>query len=545
GGLVLGLLPALGERLLQPYAATYTGEAGHLVLWAGPTPAFWLTLLVLTTGVVLFAARVRVERAQARVAVPLDADRVYRRTMRRLDDVAADVTALTQRGSLPFYLGVILLVAVTLQVVALSGTSLPTADEVRPYDRPAQVVVGGLVVAGALLAANARRRLKAVVLAGVSGYGVAALFMLHGAPDLALTQVLVETVTLVVFVLVLRRLPAYFSVRPLAASRWVRMAIGLASGLVVAALALVVPTARVHAPVSVDFPEEAYAFGGGKNIVNVTLVDIRAWDTTGEIAVLLVAATGVASLIFLRSRSGSIFRSSSARGTGYVWDAGPQPDVVRRMRAVLQAERATAPSAGRDREWLGAGTTVAPQRRSILFEIITRLLFHSMVLVGIYLLLAGHNTPGGGFAGGLVVGTALIVRYLAGGRYELGDAAPVHPGLLLGLGLFLSAGVGLVSILAGGSLLESVIIEAVLPVLGPVKLVTSVFFDIGVFLLVLGVVLDVLRSLGAEIDRHTEEGAPDSADPDTADPAVTDAPGPGPGPISAEAGPLTTREGPR
>lgn len=522
-GLVTGLLPGLGERLLAPHAAAYAGEPGHLVLWAGFKPAFWLTVGILATGALLFVARARVERAQARVAVGVDADRAYRRLMRRLDDVAADVTALTQRGSLPVYLGVILTVLIVLQTVALAQTGLPGPDEVRPYDRPAQIVVGGLVVAGAVLAANARRRLKAVVLAGVSGYGVAALFMLHGAPDLALTQVLVETVTLVVFVLVLRRLPAYFSVRPLAASRWLRIAIGLAAGLVVGALALVVPTARVHVPVSVDFPEEAYVFGGGKNIVNVTLVDIRAWDTTGEIAVLLVAATGVASLIFLRSRSGSIFRSSSARGTGYVWASVPQPAIVRRLAAQARAKQSTGAGApGRNREWLGAGSTLAPQRRSVVFEIITRLLFHSMVVVGLYLLFAGHNSPGGGFAGGLVVGIALVVRYLAGGRYELGDAAPVHPGLLLGLGLFLSAGVGLVAVLAGGSLLQSVIIEFTVPVLGPIKLVTSVFFDIGVFLLVLGVVLDVLRSLGAEIDRHTEEGAPDSSDPDTADPRVTD-----------------------
>nr|WP_297428242.1 Na+/H+ antiporter subunit A [uncultured Actinotalea sp.] len=541
-GLVTGLLPGLGERLLAPHAALYDGEPGHLVLWAGFKPAFWITVGILATGALLFVARTRVERAQARVAVRVDADRAYRRLMRRLDDLAADVTALTQRGSLPVYLGVILTVLVVVQTVALVQTGLPGADEVRPYDRPAQIVVGGLVVAGAVLAANARRRLKAVVLAGVSGYGVAALFMLHGAPDLALTQVLVETVTLVVFVLVLRRLPAYFSVRPLAASRWVRMAIGLAAGLVVGALALIVPTARVHVPVSVDFPEEAYVFGGGRNIVNVTLVDIRAWDTTGEIAVLLVAATGVASLIFLRTRSGSIFRSSSARGTGYVWASAPQPAIVRRLAAQARAKQSTGATApGRNREWLGAGSTLAPQRRSVVFEIITRLLFHSMIVVGLYLLFAGHNSPGGGFAGGLVVGIALVVRYLAGGRYELGDAAPVHPGLLLGLGLFLSAGVGLLAVLAGGSLLQSVIIEFSLPVLGPIKLVTSVFFDIGVFLLVLGVVLDVLRSLGAEIDRHTEEGAPDSADPETADPRATDVDdgpprGAGPGSAGAEGG---------
>ncbi|GGC00382.1 Na+/H+ antiporter subunit A [Cellulomonas carbonis] len=510
-GLVLALVPGTGEELLTPHAATYPGEAGHLVLWAGFTPALGLSALVLTAGAALFVARARVERLQARVAVPLEADLVYRRAMRRLDDAAADLTALTQRGSLPFYLGVILVTLVVLQSVALVGAPAPSWADVRLWDRPAQVVVGALAVAGAVLAANSRRRLKAVVLAGVSGYAIAALFMLHGAPDLALTQVLVETITLVVFVLVLRRLPAYFSVRPLAASRWVRLVIGAAAGVVVAGMALVAPTARVHTPVSADFAEEAYVFGGGRNIVNVTLVDIRAWDTMGEIAVLLVAATGVASLIFLLTRSGSRFRSADARGTGYVWAGVPD------RTAALRRLGGRPAVGGRDREWLRAGSTLAPQRRSVIFEIATRMLFHSMVLAGLYLLFAGHNSPGGGFAGGLVVGVALIVRYLAGGRYELGEAAPVHPGLLLGLGLFLSAGVGLLAILAGGSLLESVIVEFAVPVLGPVKLVTSVFFDIGVFLLVIGLVLDVLRSLGAEIDRHTEDAAPDASDPDAVD----------------------------
>lgn len=508
-GLVVALVPGTGEELLAPHASTYPGDPGHLVLWAGLTPALGLSVLVIGTGVALFVARARVERLQSRFTVPLEADLVYRRTMRRLDDAAADLTALTQRGSLPFYLGVILVVLVGLQAVALTDVRVPSWSEVRLWDRPAQVVAGALAVAGAVLAANSRRRLKAVVLAGVSGYAIAALFIFHGAPDLALTQVLVETVTLVVFVLVLRRLPAYFSVRPLAASRWVRLAIGLAVGLVVAAMTLVAPTARVHTPVSADFAEEAYVFGGGKNIVNVTLVDIRAWDTMGEIAVLLVAATGVASLIFLLTRSGSRFLSKDARGTGYVW--GGLPD---RTAALRRHGAGDAPLGSRDREWLRAGSTLAPQRRSVVFEIVTRLLFHSMILTGLYLLFAGHNSPGGGFAGGLVVGIALVVRYLAGGRYELGEAAPVHPGILLGLGLFLSAGVGLLAILAGGSLLESVIIDLTFPVLGDVKLVTSVFFDIGVFLLVIGLVLDVLRSLGAEIDKHTEDAAPDSSDPD-------------------------------
>ena len=82
-----------------------------------------------------------------------------------------------------------------------------------------------------------------------------------------------------------------------------------------------------------------------------------------------------------------------------------------------------------------AGRTLAPERRSIIFEVVTRLLFHSVIVFSIYLLLAGHNLPGGGFAGGLLAGLALTVRYLAGGRVELAEATPVSAGLLLGMGL--------------------------------------------------------------------------------------------------------------
>lgn len=508
GGLAAALVPQLGERLLAPHADTYPGPAGHLTLWAGVGLPLLLTVVILAAGGLLFWWRVAVERAQQRLPLRADADLLYRRMMRRLDDVAADVTGVTQRGSLPFYLGTILLVFAAMVTISLASDPglLPGPDDVRLWDTPAQLVAGGLSATAAVLAARSRRRLKAVILAGISGYGVALLFMLHGAPDLALTQVLVETITLVVLVLVLRRLPPYFSVRPLAASRWVRLAIGAAVGLSVGALALTAPLARTATRVSVDFPEEAYVFGGGKNIVNVTLVDIRAWDTVGEISVLLVAATGVASLIFLRRRSGDILRTRDAEGEGVVWGGTGDPMASLRQRGTLtSADAATRPGPRRSSEWLSGGRTLAPQRRSIVFEIVVRLMFHSMIVVALFLLFAGHNAPGGGFAAGLVVGIAIIVRYLAGGRYELGEAAPVHPGLLLGTGLFLSAGVGLVSLLLGGAVLQSVILEWTVPVLGHIKLVTSLFFDIGVFLVVIGLVLDVLRSLGAEIDRHAEE----------------------------------------
>jgi len=501
-GLAVALLPQLGEHLLDPYADTLgVGEPGHLALWAGFTPTFALTLVILGAGAALFAVRERIETLQARLTYRgPDADRIYRRFMRRLDDVAADVTAATQRGSLPLYVGLVLVVFVVgVGASLLVGGAWP--DDVRAFDHPAQLVFAGATIASAVLVARARRRLKAVILLGIGGYAVAGLFLLQGAPDLALTQVLTETVTLVVFVLVLRRIPPYFSDRPLVASRWLRLAIGLAVGLTVAGIALVAPSARIHAPVTEHFAEEAVGWGGGKNIVNVTLVDIRAWDTMGEISVLLVAATGVASLVFLSRRTGQIFRARDAAPERAVW-AGADPMAA--LRRGTDQARIDAPTT--NREWLRAGSTLAPQRRSVIFEVVVRLLFHTMVVYSVFLLFSGHNQPGGGFAAGLVTGIALTVRYLAGGRYELGEAAPVQPGVLLGTGLFLSAGVGLGGLLVGGSVLRSWIVDLHLPLLGDVHLVTSLFFDIGVYLVVVGLVLDILRSLGAELDRRAEIG---------------------------------------
>lgn len=506
-GLATALIPGLGEDLLSPHANAYPiGEPGHLTLWAGFTPAFAITLAVVAAGLGIHLIRGRVELWQAAWSGPLDADLVYRRTLRRIDNFAADITALFQRGSLPLYLGTILVVVVLGPggVMLLQG-SLP--ENMKLGGAPAEILVGTMIVVATILAARSRRRLKAIVLAGITGYGTAMIFLLYGAPDLALTQVLVETVTLVVFVLVLRRLPAYFSNRPLAASRWVRLGLAAVVGLTVGGLAMVVPQARIHEPVSRLFAEEAVSFGGGANIVNVTLVDIRAWDTMGEIAVLLVAATGVASLLFLRRRNGESVPADeigSASGKLGADDPDPMADLRDRRRP------SSAAASSRSRQWLRAGDTLAPQRRSVILEVATRILYHTMLVFAVFLLFSGHNAPGGGFSAGLVAGIALAVRYLAGGRYELSAAAPLQPGFLLGSGMFLSAGVGLVAMLLGGEVLQSVIINLTVPLIGDVKLVTSVFFDVGVFLVVIGLMLDILRSLGAEIDRHGEFSGLDS-----------------------------------
>ena len=127
-----------------------------------------------------------------------------------------------------------------------------------------------------------------------------------------------------------------------------------------------------------------------------------------------------------------------------------------------------------------------------------------MVVLSIYLLFAGHNVPGGGFAGGLVAGLALVLRYVAGGRYELGEAAPVDAGLLLGLGLlFAGDHRRRRARWSAATCCRARSVDGPAAVRSRCKLVTSLFFDIGVYLVVVGLVLDVLRSLGAELDRQS------------------------------------------
>ena len=213
------------------------------------------------------------------------------------------------------------------------------------------------------------------------------------------------------------------------------------------------------------------------------LVDIRAWDTMGEISVLLVAATGVASMVFRHRRFGSAPR---------VADAG-QPDIG----PIL----ATSPAVG-DVTWLRGSELRDPKYRSLVLEVATRMIFPLIMVLSAYFFFAGHNTPGGGFAGGLTAGLALVLRYLAGGRYELGEALPLDAGKVLGVGLALSAGTAVTSLLLGAPVLSSAVVQFDIPVLGHVKLVTALFFDLGVYLIVVGLVLDVLRSLGARIDEE-------------------------------------------
>ena len=482
-GLVFGFFGGQLTAILKGYSDTVdAGQPSHgFALWHGFTWPLFMTVIALVAGVLLFLFRDRIAEIQETFPQTVTADDLYHRSMLGIDRIAVEVTARSQRGSLPIYLGTILVTLSALSLYALS--KILTWPSYRLFDYWPQLLICAVMIVAAILAAWSRGRIRAVLLVGVTGYGLALLFAIGGAPDLALTQVLVETVSLIVFVLVLRKLPRYFTNRPLSSSRWWRVLLAITVGTVVTLIGLVSVGARVAAPVSELWHEAAYEFGYGKNVVNVALVDTRAWDTFGEISVLVIAATGVASLIFLRSRINTVATTKQVFAS--------RPD---------EPQADTSPGV-----WLRAGQTLSPMVRSLVFEVTTRMLFGVMIVFSIYLLFAGHNWPGGGFAGGLVAGMALIIRYLAAGRHELDEAAPFDAGHLLGGGLLTALFAAVSPMLLGGAVLQSYDLELHIPVLGELHIVSSTIFDVGVYLVVVGMLLDVARSLGSGIDQHSSE----------------------------------------
>ncbi|MFK4836525.1 Na+/H+ antiporter subunit A [Microbacterium sp. ZW T2_14] len=501
---VAGVAAPWLDKAFTPYAdeapaatpgVTAPEHLAHLAVWHGFEAALWISLASIAGGVLVFWSTRR-WRPVTRL-LPFTAAEAYNGTLRGIARLSVLTTSLTQRGSLPVYVGTIFVV-----FVAAEGTALIASDEWRAqldaFQTPTQLFVAPLMIAAGLIAIRARKRYTGVVLVSVTGLGMVLLFATSGAPDLALTQILVETVTLVAFALVLRRIPSRLGEHN--ASVWpvARAVLGAAVGITMALVAIVATGARVEKPISERFPELAYELGHGKNVVNVALVDLRGWDTMGELSVLILAATGVASLVFVTHRADTLSRFIAPLPSGATRARRPLVETSDGLK-----QRGDERGSGRT-AWLVGGQRVRPENRSIMLEVIVRILFHTIIIVSLYLLFAGHNLPGGGFAGGLVAGMALVMRYVAGGRYELGAAAPTDAGRLLGAGMTIAVACAVVPVFFGFPPLSSFFFEATLPVLGHVEFVTSTIFDVGVYLVVIGLVLDVLRSLGAEVDRQAQ-----------------------------------------
>jgi multicomponent Na+:H+ antiporter subunit A len=299
---ILGLVPGAATWLVSAAGTALDASAsGTLYLWHGLTVPLLLSALVAAAGTILFLLRAQVERIQRRIRWELSTRHIYEGAITGLNRVADRVTGVVQSGSLPVYVGVILLTAVVLPATALVGAwSMPSTVMA---ESPLQVVVAAGVLGAALAVTAARRRMVAVLLLGAVGFGVAVLFVIQGAPDLALTQLLIETLTLVIFALVLRHLPSRFT-----PSRWrigngLRLGVALSVGVFVACFALVaVASPAERSTVAAEHIGRALPEAEGRNVVNVILTDFRALDTLGEISVLSIAALGITSLVLTARR---------------------------------------------------------------------------------------------------------------------------------------------------------------------------------------------------------------------------------------------------
>ncbi|MBV2363615.1 MnhB domain-containing protein [Streptomonospora nanhaiensis] len=176
--------------------------------------------------------------------------------------------------------------------------------------------------------------------------------------------------------------------------------------------------------------------------------------------------------------------------------------------AAGRAERRGGPpedwEAPRDR-WLSTAVRPAFGPRSVLLEVATRLLTPAILTFAVFLLVSGHDRPGGGFAGGLVASMAYVLRYIAGGRHELAAGIPMQPNRLLALGLLLAGGTACAPLLFGRPVLEVVSHTVVLPLFGKVKFASYLLFESGVFLIVVGLVLSVVAALGARMEAEEYE----------------------------------------
>ena len=467
GGLFAG---PLGHELSVASESLDAAAEAHLTLWAGFKLALYLSVGIVAAGAVVHLALQRSAREVP--AARLSGEGAFVRTYDGLQVGARRLTGVVQSGSLPAYLAIIFTVVVAgLAASLVHGAEIGEAG--TSWGTPLQAVVAVVSAGLAIAMVVTRRRFVAVLMLGAIGYGMAVLFLQLGAPDLALTQVLIETITLVVFLLVLRHLPEGYSDPPRWAPLGLRLGISIAVGLGVAAFALAAGSARTDRPVAEEILAQAQPVAHGRNVVNVILVDVRGIDTLGEITVLAVAAAGVANLV------------RAARRDLDDEDTDPlgPPDAV-----------GTGPERVTGVDTIGA--------RSVIFDMVTRAVFPVVLVVSVYIALRGHNAPGGGFAGGLIAGIAFVMRFLAGGSPPLQRDRSLPTSALIGIGLLLALGTGLAPLVLGGEFLDHDLAYLHLPVIGEVELVSAALFDIGVYILVLGVVLSVLTHLGAEASRR-------------------------------------------
>ncbi|HET7655192.1 MAG TPA: hydrogen gas-evolving membrane-bound hydrogenase subunit E [Acidimicrobiales bacterium] len=445
---VFGLVPGVLDRVASASSSTHI----HLAVWHGWNTPLLLSAVTLAGGALVVAFDHRVQRVLAAGRTLPTGEDAYVALLERLAAVSRRVTGVVQSGSLPVYAGVVLTTAAVLPGFVLA-TRADWPGWGAVFDTAANVPIAGLLIVAAFGAAIVRRRFSAAVILGAAGYAMAALFVVHGAPDLALTQAAIETLSTVLFVLVLRRLPEGFERQSSPRRRALRVGIAALVGSMVFVFALVAAGSRTAPPVSGEMVARSVPDGGGRNVVNVILVDFRGLDTMGEITVLAAASIGAVAL----ARAG------------------------RRPGAPLPVD--------------GVDDSVT---RIVFVDVSAQVVFYAVLMGSLWLLFAGHNQPGGGFVGGLLAGAAIALRYIAGGMREVRTMSRFRPWTVLGAGLLVAAATATLPLLSGDPVLSVASTTWTLPLAGAVKVSSALVFDIGVYLTVVGMVLMVFEAFGDE-----------------------------------------------
>jgi multicomponent K+:H+ antiporter subunit A len=476
--IALGLLPmTIAGPLVRAAAAAVTGGGAgevHLALWHGINPALGMSIAAFAIGGLLLAVRPRIAASIGSGAAP-DAGRMF--------NTVLDATVThARRASLAIHAPSLQRTLFTLFAVVLAfavdggltaGGVLTGGRPTLPASPVAIVAWIGLVSATIAVVAVQRQRYLALLFVGVIGLVMALAFLHLSAPDLALTQISVEVVTIVLMLLALHllpKLPPRLSSSPRRLrDGLVALALGIGAGLG----AWAVMTRAPRDPVSAFHWANSLPGGGGTNVVNVTIVDFRGFDTLGEIIVLGIAGLVIYALL-----------ETAARGVP-----------GRRLRAW----RADAPT--------------SPERHPMMFVVATRLLLPLALLVGIHIFLRGHNRPGGGFVAALLFAIAILLQYLASGFDWTDRRRRIREHALIATGMLVATATGLGSLIFGAPFLSSSFGHFHLPLIGDFELATAMLFDSGVACVVVGAVMLALEQLAHVAQRAARSGEAGEAEP--------------------------------
>ena len=485
--LVVGVAPAwsVGPMLAAAAIPVVGGVLPEysLAVWHGFNLPLVMSLVALAGGAALYLLQ-RGRRAtggltRTPVLHVLDGQRIFENLLARLSELGRHGRRILATNRLQTQL--LLMVCVAL---AGAGAAL-WFEPVERGERPPLPfspmfamtwIIGGVCALAAAWQAKFHR-LASLMLAAGAGLICCVTFIWFSAPDLALTQLVVEAVTTVLILLGLRWLPMRNKATVQAARDRIRpwgrrgrdLVVAAAVGCGMAALAWLVMTRRFPQSISPFFLDRALTEGGGTNVVNVMLVDFRGFDTFGEITVLGIVALTVYALL-------RRFR--------------PAPESM----ALPLQQRAQSDDGSSDllNPRLAKDTAVG---YLMVPAVLVRLLLPLAVLVSIYFFMRGHNAPGGGFVAGLVMSVALLLQYIVSGTEWVEEHLRIYPRRWIAVGLLLALATGGGAVVMGYPFLTTHTAHVTLPILGELHIPSALFFDTGVFALVLGSTMLILTGL--------------------------------------------------